>query len=127
MEEIVKAVWIMSITGTLLSMTALAQAPAPGGAGAFTAVPAGEAVVSKITGISVDDPAKQHLGTIREIAYLGPDVKAYVLEAGGHVVAVSPSALSFNYDAAAKSWGATMRATADQIKAAPEFNAPPSN
>ncbi len=40
---------------------------------------------------------------------------------GTHYVAVDPDAVKVTYDASNKVWRATMNATKDQLKAAPEF------
>jgi hypothetical protein len=114
-----KSILLATTVATLVASGARVQA-----ADLFTTVPAGEAIVSKVVGINVDDNTHRHLGSIREIAYAGPSVKAYILEAGGHMVAIAPAALRFSYDAGAKSWSAAMEATADQIKGAPEFTLP---
>jgi hypothetical protein len=99
-------------------------------AGEFTTVPAGDMLSSKVVGTDVHNNANQDIGTIKDVAYAGDNVKAYILGVGGflgmgdHYVAVSPSAITIGYDANAKTWHATMNATADQLKAAPEFKYP---
>ena len=40
---------------------------------------------------------------------------------GEHYVAVSPSAVKVSYNSSEKKWHASMNASADQLKAAPEF------
>ena len=40
---------------------------------------------------------------------------------GTHYVAVNPSAVMVSYDAENKTWRATMNATKDELKSAPEF------
>lgn len=40
---------------------------------------------------------------------------------GDHYVAVNPSEIKVSYNDLDKKWPATMNATADQLKAAPEF------
>ena len=97
------------------------------GGGAFTTVAGSEALGSKIIGTEVHNSKNQDIGTIRDIAYAGQRVKAYIVGVGGFLgvgdydVAVTPSALHVSYDSNAKAWHATMNATADQLKAAPEF------
>jgi len=57
-------------------------------------------------------------------------VNGYVIGVGGflgmgdHYVAVRPSAVKLSYDAKDKKWHASMDASADQLKAAPEFKYP---
>jgi hypothetical protein len=54
-------------------------------------------------------------------------VTGYILSVGGFLgmgtryVAVNPDALMVSYDAQNKVWKATMNATKDQLKSAPEF------
>lgn len=108
--------------------------PAGSSAGAagnnFTTVPAGEMLGSKVVGTDVHNTANQDIGTIKDVAYAGTSIKAYIVGVGGflgmgdHYVAVSPSAINVTYDANGKTWRATMNTTADQLKAAPEFKYP---
>jgi len=108
--------------------------PAGSGTGAtggnFTTVPAGEMLSSKVVGTDVHNNANQDIGTIKDVAYSGTSIKAYIVGVGGflgmgdHFVAVSPSAINVRYDANGKTWRATMNTTADQLKAAPEFKYP---
>ena len=96
-------------------------------ASAFTTVPGADMLSSKIVGTDIHNSANQDIGTIKDVAYSGANIKAYILGVGGflgmgdHYVAVNPSAINLSYDANAKTWHATMNATADQLKAAPEF------
>jgi hypothetical protein len=95
--------------------------------GGFTTVAGSEALGSKIIGTEVHNAKNQDIGTIKDIAYTGQHIKAYIVGVGGflgvgdHDVAVTPSALHVSYDSSAKAWHATMNATADQLKAAPQF------
>ena len=84
--------------------------------------------VAEVTfGLDVYNGSKQDIGTIKDIAYAGPNVNAYIVAVGGflgvgdHYVAVNPSDISVTWDAGAKKWHASMNTTADQLKAAPEF------
>jgi len=104
------------------------QAAQPGAS--FTKIPRTDAMTSKIIGTEVRNNANQDIGTIKDIAYAGSSIKAYIVGVGGflgvgdHDVAVTPSALHVSWDANAKAWHATMNTTADQLKAAPEFKYP---
>ena len=99
-------------------------------AGSFTTVPSGEMLSSKVVGTDVHNNANQDIGTIKDVAYSGASIKAYIVGVGGflgmgdHYVAVNPSAINVTYDANAKTWHATMNTTAEQLKAAPEFKYP---
>ncbi len=96
-------------------------------AGSFTTVPAEDMLSSKVVGTDVHNSANQDIGTIKDVAYSGTNIKAYIVGVGGflgmadHYVAVSPSAIKVTFDANAKAWHATMNTTADQLKTAPEF------
>lgn len=82
---------------------------------------------SEATGLSVYNGDKADIGTIKDVAYDMNGVKAYIVSVGGflgigdHYVAVSPAALNVMYDTSDKKWHATMSATKDELKAAPEF------
>ena len=105
----------------------------PAGSGATataaesTIVPTADMLSSKVVGAEVRNNANQDIGSIKDLAYAESGIKAYIVGVGGflgmgdHYVAVAPSAIHITYDANAKSWHATMNATADQLKAAPEF------
>ncbi len=100
------------------------------GNGEFTTVPATDMLTSKVVGLDVHNAANQDIGTIKDVAYAGPAVKAYIVGVGGflgmgdHYVALAPSAVHIAYDSSAKAWHATVNATADQLKAAPEYKYP---
>jgi hypothetical protein len=95
--------------------------------GMFTTVPPTDRLSSEVVGLDVYNNANQDIGTIKDIAYTGANVKAYIVAVGGflgmgdHYVAVSPSDLKVTYDATTKKWHANMDTTADQLKAAPAF------
>jgi hypothetical protein len=96
----------------------------------FTTVPADERLSSKMVGLDVYNNANQDIGTIKDVAYDGSAIKAYIVGVGGflgmddHYVAVNPSSVHITYDANSKTWHAAMNTTADQLKAAPEFKYP---
>jgi hypothetical protein len=98
--------------------------------GTFTTVPSADMMGSKIIGTDVHNSTNQDIGTIKDVAYSATGMQAYIVGVGGflgmgdHYVAVNPSAVHLSYDAGNKSWHATMNATADQLKAAPEFKYP---
>ena len=107
---------------------------APGQSGTsgsmFTTVPGGEELSSKVVGIEVHNDANQDVGTIKDLAYSGHTLRAYILSVGGFLgvgereVAVNPAALHVTYDSNSKTWRAMINATADQLKAAPPFKYP---
>ncbi len=125
--------------GLLVSSASFAQttpAPAPTPAPAagpmqgatFNTVSSSDCLSSDVVGLDVYNNANQDIGTIKDIAYAGTSVKAYIVAVGGilgvgdHFVAVSPADLKVTYDATAKKWHANMDTTAEQLKSAPAFN-----
>ena len=94
----------------------------------FVKIKTDDDLSSKVIGLDVYNNSKQDIGTVKDIAYdSNRRVEAYVLSVGGflglgeHYVSVAPSALSVGYNTSNQKWTATMNATADQLKAAPEF------
>jgi len=107
--------------------------PASGDAGPsapdkYVQVSRADELSSKIVGLDIYNSSNQDIGRIKDIA-LDPQGQAvaYIVSVGGflgidqHYVAVRPSAVDVSYDASTKKWRATMDATVDQLKAAPEF------
>ncbi|MDQ6701754.1 MAG: PRC-barrel domain-containing protein [Pseudomonadota bacterium] len=97
------------------------------GAGTFI-TPSGDKFGSNLVGLDVYDNNNQDIGKIKDLAIDQTGSAAYVISVRGilgngpHYVAVIPSAVNWTYDASAKKWRATMVATGDQLKAAPQFN-----
>ena len=103
-----------------------ARAPLTG-SGTFTTVLATERLASTLIGLKVHSGSGGDLATIKDIAIDHDGVQAYILSAGGvlgigdRYVAVTPSAITIAYDQVANSYTATMTATVEQLKAAPDF------
>jgi len=98
------------------------------GSGTFVSVPNSDDLSSKVVGLDIYNNANQDIGQIKDIALnQNGRSQAYVVSVGGflglgeHYIAVNPSAVKVSYNASDKKWHATMNATADQLKAAPEF------
>ena len=103
-------------------------APAPlTGSGTFATILPTERLASSLIGAPVVDTAGETIGTIKDIAVDHGGVHAYILGVGGlfgigdRYVAVTPGALALAFDSTTKGYRATMSATIDQLKAAPEF------
>ena len=96
-------------------------------AGTFTNIPAKDDLSSKAVGLDVYNADNQDIGTIKDIAFNGGQIDGYILTVGGflglgdHYVAVRPAALDISYDSSANKSHAKMNATAEQLKAAPEY------
>jgi len=125
-----KSLVSLAMAGLLVSSAAFAQSPTASTSsqdGMFTIVQPTDRLSSEVVGLDVYNNANEDIGTIKDIAYSGANVKAYIVAVGGflgvgdHYVAVSPSELKVAYDATTKKWHANMDATADQLKSAPAF------
>jgi len=92
----------------------------------YVNVPSNDDLSSKIVGLDIYNKDNKDIGTIKDIA-LNPNgrASAYIVSVGGflgmgeHYVAVNPEAVNLTYKDS--KWHADMNATADQLKAAPEF------
>jgi sulfite reductase beta subunit-like hemoprotein len=83
---------------------------------------------SNVVGLDIHNGQNDNIGKIQDIAFdESKKVTGYILSVGGflgmgtHYVAVNPDAVMVSYDAQNKVWKATMNATKDQLKSAPEF------
>jgi len=99
------------------------------GSGAtFVAVPQADELSSKVVGLDIYNTDNKDIGQIKDIA-LNPNGRsqAYIVSVGGflgmgeHYIAVNSSAVKVTYNDQDKKWHATMNATVDQLKSAPEF------
>jgi sulfite reductase beta subunit-like hemoprotein len=107
-------------------VTAAQDAPKDGPS--FIQVQSADMLSSNVVGLDVHNGQNDNIGKIADIAF-DPSKKltGYILSVGGflgmgtHYVAVNPDAVMVSYDAQNKVWKATMNATKDQLKSAPEF------
>ncbi len=83
---------------------------------------------SNVVGLDLYNAKNNNIGKIQDVVFDKSDkVIGYILSVGGflgmgtHYVAVDPGAVAIRYDAHNKTWRATMKATKDQLKSAPEF------
>lgn len=112
---------------TMKSATAPAAETPSKPASIFATIPAKDDLSSKMLGLNVYNAANQNIGTIKDIAFAGRRVQAYIVGVGGflglgdHYVAVLPSAVSLTYSATDKTWHAAMDTDAAALKAAPEY------
>jgi sulfite reductase beta subunit-like hemoprotein len=94
----------------------------------FIQVQNSDMLSSNVVGLDIHNGQNDNIGKIQDIAFdTSKKVTGYILSVGGflgmgtHYVAVNPDALMVSYDAQNKVWKATMNATKDQLKSAPEF------
>ena len=83
---------------------------------------------SNVVGLDIYNQQNNNIGKIQDVAFdSSKTIAGYILSVGGflgmgtHYVAVDPDTVAIKYDAANKVWRATMNASKDQLKAAPEF------
>ncbi len=83
---------------------------------------------SNVVGLDIYNGQNNNIGKIQDIAFnASKQMTGYILSVGGflgmgtHYVAVNPNAVMVQYDANNKTWRATMNATKEQLKSAPEF------
>jgi sporulation protein YlmC with PRC-barrel domain len=83
---------------------------------------------SNVVGLDIYNGQNDKIGKIQDIAFdPSKQLTGYILSVGGFLgmgtryVAVHPSALNVSYDPQNKVWRASMNATKDQLKSAPEF------
>jgi hypothetical protein len=94
----------------------------------FVSVPNSDDLSSKVVGLDIYNNSNQDIGQIKDIAMNQQGgTQAYIVSVGGflgmgeHYVAVNPSTVKVSYNDSDKKWHASMNASADQLKAAPEF------
>ena len=105
-----------------------AAQPVPKDGPNFTKVQNTDMLSSNVVGLDIHNSQNDDIGKIQDIAFdSSKQVTGYILSVGGflgmgtHYVAVNPGAVVVSYDEQNKTWKATMNATKDQLKAAPEF------
>jgi hypothetical protein len=98
--------------------------------GMFTSVAPKDDMSSMTVGLQVYNGTNQDIGTIKDIAYEGGRLRAYIVGVGGflgmgdHYVAVRPSAMKITWNTDDKKWHTALDTTADALKAAPEYKYP---
>ncbi len=131
-----RTIFMSVIAATALAGAAFAQnattketpQPTPNATPNFITLDNADMLSSNVVGLDVRNDQNNDIGKIQDVAFdSSKSVKGYILSVGGflgigtHYVAVQPEAVMIRYDASAKTWRATMNATKDQLKAAPEF------
>ena len=108
--------------------TQTAAQPIPAEGPNFIQVKNTDMLSSNVVGLAIYNSQNNDIGKIQDIAFdSSKQVTGYILSVGGflgmgtHYVAVNPGAVMVSYDEQKKVWKATMNATKDQLKSAPEF------
>jgi sporulation protein YlmC with PRC-barrel domain len=105
-----------------------ATQPVPKDGPSFIQVQSGDMLTSNVVGLDIYNSQNDDIGKVQDVAFdASKQVTGYILSVGGflgmgtHYVAVNPSSIMVAYDAQNRVWKATMNATKDQLKSAPEF------
>jgi sporulation protein YlmC with PRC-barrel domain len=100
----------------------------PAGRPSFVKLQNTDLLTANVVGLDVYNERNDKIGKIQDVAFdPSKQVTGYILSVGGflgmgtHYVAVDPNAVLVQYDAGNNTWRATMNATKDQLKSAPEF------
>lgn len=104
------------------------NSPSNSSVGQFVAIPHTDELSSNVIGLDVYNNDNKNIGQIKDVAWnQHGHAQAYIVSVGGflgvgnHYVAVNPQDVQVSYSDSDKKWHAAMNATADQLKAAPEF------
>lgn len=105
-----------------------APPPMPSKGPDFVSAPQTAMLSTNLVGLDVRNGERKDVGKIHDLVVNEDNsITGYVVSVGGflgmgtHYVVVDPASLAISYDADARVWRATMNATKDQLKAAPEF------
>jgi hypothetical protein len=121
--------YVVALCATcLLVVPAGAQTAAPANPSAgFVVQQPNDRLASRIVGLNIQNPANETIGEIYDVVLTDTGaIKAYIVSVGGFLgmgtryVAIDPKAVALRRDGDT-SWKATMNATKDQLKAAPEY------
>jgi hypothetical protein len=122
-----------STTLILLATVALSapvhaqSTPPAAGIAQFITINSSALLTSHLIGLPVQSAAGEAMGKIEDVVFERGELAGIVLSVGQlmrvgqRYIAVDPSSISLNYTEGENRWLATMNATLDQLKAAPEF------
>jgi sporulation protein YlmC with PRC-barrel domain len=107
---------------------AATTAATPAQGPSFVNLKSADMLSSNVIGLDIYNGENNSIGKVQDIAFdPSRKVTGYILSVGGflgmgtHYVAVDPASVAIMYDVNGKTWRATMNATKEQLKAAPEF------
>ena len=119
---------LILLAAVALSAPALAQSTPPAADNAqFITINSSALLTSRLIGLPVQSAAGEAMGKIEDVVFEHGKLAGIVLSVGElmrveqRYTAVDPSSISLNYTEGENRWLATMNATLDQLKAAPEF------
>src|ERR1700731_3935702 len=123
----IRRVCLALAASTAISTAALAQSMTPAPAVHFITVPADAILSYNLVGLNVYNGARENVGEIKDIVIARDMLDGYILSVGGFLgvgqryVAVKRDAVAITYDPAKGKWMASINATKEQLKEAPEF------
>ena len=115
---------VAALTGPVLAKD---DAPMPPAAVKFAPVPQDAVLSYNLIGLNVVDGTNSNVGEIKDLVIEKGKLTGYIMSVGGFLgmgeryVVVDPSSVALTYDAGAKKWKASVNASKDALKAAPEF------
>ncbi|WP_315918314.1 PRC-barrel domain-containing protein [Mesorhizobium sp. SP-1A] len=110
-----------------LTAPAMAQTATATTTQAFVTAKPTDVLSTNLVGLNVTNDAKEEIGEIKDLVISDGTLAGYIVSVGGFLgmgeryVVVAPSSVKINYSESDKKWSATMAATKDELKAAPEF------
>ncbi|KQO73291.1 MULTISPECIES: PRC-barrel domain-containing protein [unclassified Methylobacterium] len=115
---------VTALTGPVLAKD---EAPTPPTTVKFAPVPQDAVLSYNLIGLNVVDGTNSNVGEIKDLVIEKGRLTGYIMSVGGFLgvgeryVVVDPSSVALTYDAGAKKWKASVNASKDALKAAPEF------
>ena len=120
---------IATLAAAALAGPALAanEATPPTVAPKFESVPQDAVLSYNLIGLNITDAQNNSVGEIKDLVIDHEKLTGYIVSVGGFLgmgeryVVVDPSSVALTYDNGAKKWKASVNASKDALKAAPEF------
>lgn len=115
---------VTALTGPVLAKD---EAPTPPTTVRFAPVPQDAVLSYNLIGLNVVDGTNSNVGEIKDLVIEKGKLSGYIVSVGGFLglgeryVVIDPSSVALAYDADAKKWKASVNASKDALKAAPEF------
>ncbi len=115
---------VAALGGPLLTKD---EASAPPATVKFASVPPDMVLSDNLIGLNIVDGTNSNVGEIKDIVIEKGKLAGYIVSVGGFLgmgeryVVIDPSSVALTYDAGAKKWKASVNASKDALKAAPEF------
>ena len=111
----------------VMATASFAQTTNPSPTAQYSSVSSDAVLSYNLIGLNVQDGANNTVGQIKDLVLEKGQLSGYILSVGGflgmgeHYVVVQPASIGLTWDQTDKKWKATINATKDELKAAPEF------